>query len=437
MLKERHYRRIDALVTRSRGDLPEPELSRHLQRVFEASTLLEAFGVSRPERPTLMPTADGPITRMLLTIPIYAVQEAIMAAAYQSLLQTLPADLRLAVLVQESAEPAVRQWLQESGRLATTDIGTFDDTLNISVWAEDGYVVSRDESSGITYFIEPYAFPRYADGLVADFVTNFTDLRSTQAPLYFQGGNVLIGDDFFLIGADYPANTLAYVTSGVLQPPSGTTPQAFVRMLYSDYLDKGRRLFYVGSTVPVPVEQRRSVTVDGDRGWTEVICAGNRTGTVQPLFHIDMFITLVGRSSSGRYHLLVGDPAQADALLGRRTPAHAMQAVFDNIATQLTAAGFEVTRSPLPLVYADDVGRKERRWYFATSNNALVQNAPTKHVWLPTYGHGAWPELRATDDAHQQLWRGLGFEVHQLSDFHPFAENLGAVHCIKKYLARG
>jgi hypothetical protein len=30
----------------------------------------------------------------------------------------------------------------------------------------------------------------------------------------------------------------------------------------------------------------------------------------------------------------------------------------------------------------------------------------------------------------------LGFSVQMLGDFHPFAENLGAVHCMKKYLAR-
>jgi hypothetical protein len=30
----------------------------------------------------------------------------------------------------------------------------------------------------------------------------------------------------------------------------------------------------------------------------------------------------------------------------------------------------------------------------------------------------------------------LGFTVHQLADFNVFAQNLGSVHCIKKYLAR-
>ena len=148
MLKERHYKKVDALVTRYKGDLPEPQLSQHLERVFEASTLLEPLGVSRPDRPKLIPTADGPISRMLLTIPAYAVAEPIMAAAYQSLLHALPKEVRLVVLVQAAAEKTVRQWLMDSGHLVASEISTFDDSLRISVWAEDGYVVARDENSG-------------------------------------------------------------------------------------------------------------------------------------------------------------------------------------------------------------------------------------------------------------------------------------------------
>jgi hypothetical protein len=36
-----------------------------------------------------------------------------------------------------------------------------------------------------------------------------------------------------------------------------------------------------------------------------------------------------------------------------------------------------------------------------------------------------------------ETWRGLGHEVCLLTDFHLFAENLGAVHCITKYLVQG
>jgi hypothetical protein len=55
---------------------------------------------------------------------------------------------------------------------------------------------------------------------------------------------------------------------------------------------------------------------------------------------------------------------------------------------------------------------------------------------MPSYGHGSYERLRVTDERNKEIWEGLGFEVRMLGDFHPFAANLGAAHCIKKYLAR-
>jgi hypothetical protein len=284
--------------------------------------------------------------------------------------------------------------------------------------------------------VEPYSFPRFGDGLIADFVSNATDLGKTQAPLYFQGGNVLIGDDFFLIGADYPAESLTYVNS-VLRPDRGENPRDLVRRLYGEYLDTERRLLYVGSTIPVPAQQERTFEVNGEE-WREQIHVGNSPGTVQPLFHIDMFITLVGRDADGSYRVLVGDPAMAAEVLGERVRAHAMREAYDNIARGLQRLGFSVTRNPLPLVYVDDPGERSRVWYFATSNNALVETGDDgqKRVFMPTYGYGEWSSLELIDQRNQEIFEELGFEVIALGDFHPFAESLGAVHCIKKYLAR-
>ena len=126
-------------------------------------------------------------------------------------------------------------------------------------------------------------------------------------------------------------------------------------------------------------------------------------------------------------------------MLDRPSLAHGLNEIFDDVARQLEAQGFEIVRNPLPLTYVDDPNAKERFWYFATSNNCLVQidDEEGSHVWLPTYGHGAWGELGVTDDANREVWERLGFTVHQLTDFNVFAQNLGSVHCIKKYLARG
>jgi hypothetical protein len=139
-----------------------------------------------------------------------------------------------------------------------------------------------------------------------------------------------------------------------------------------------------------------------------------------------MFITLLNRGDSGKQRILVGDPEMASDILGMPTSLYARQSIFDDIARKLEANDFEVIRNPLPLTYQDDPSRKKRYWYFATSNNALVQTSQNdEQVWIPTYGHGTWPELVATDDANALILSNLGYTVNRLGDFHPFAFNLG------------
>lgn len=429
--KTRHYPATPRLVRRTRGDLSvQAQRARALRSLLTAS-LLEP----RPNQPRLVSSAEGTIRRMLLTMPDYAVTSEPLLAVYRSLLGELSPEVALVVLTHDSVADAVGELLAAAGRSDDTVIQA-PDHLVFSVWAEDGYVVVTDDGAGSgsgtgTYFVEPYAFPRYGDGLVAEFVSNATDLRKAQAPLYFQGGNLLIGDDFFLIGADYPAESLQYV-GGVLLPRSGEAPAELIRRLYGEYLDTGRRLVYVGSTIPVPAQRERRFELDGE-DWSEILYGGNEAGTVQPVFHIDMFVTLVGRDASGSYQVLVGDPAMAAELMGERVAPHAMREVFDSIANGLRRIGFEVIRNPMPLVYVDDPGDRTRFWYFATANNALVEDG---HVYLPTYAYGEWESLAPVEARNVEIWEDLGFTVHLLADCHPLASSLGAVHCIKKYLAR-
>lgn len=420
-------------MVRTDRDVPDEDRRRR------AATAALAADMARrePTAPSLIETADGGIARMLLTIPAYAVVEPSgsrpnpYGAAYRDLLAKLPALTELVVLTHEAVQPAVADWLAASGRAETSKLVATDDFLGFSIWAEDGCVVILD--GGRPAFVEPAAFGRYGDALVADRVSEAAAMGLFQAPLYLQGGNVLIGDNFFFIGLDYPIRTFE---EGILRAPAGGEFEVLLKV-YARYLDVEREFMPIGSTLPVPSGQRREFELDGQT-WTESLYAGNAPGTRQPLFHIDMFISLAGRGEDGRYRLVVGDPREAARIVGTALQPHAMAEIYDDIARQLVEQGFEVHRNPLPLVYADDEERRLRRWYFATSNNALVHRPkdgrPT--VFLPTYGHGAFPELAATDAANEELWKGLGYDVVQLGDFHAFAVNLGAVHCIKKYLAR-
>lgn len=434
----RHYTKVNGLVPRTSSDVtPEAAESRSLALDF----LRESRGPAAVE-PRLISSAHGEITQILLTIPAYAVHSAAglpnpLSSTYRDLLAKLPHGIRTIVVTHEAVAAEVESWLAEAGLLERALVIAAPDHLNFSVWAEDGYVVVEDTRSARRYLLEPYEFPRFGDSLIADLVRNHSELLGNQAPLYFQGGNVLVGDRFFLIGADYPANTLRRYLNRVIVPAPGETPAATVHRLYRDYLDTGRELVYVGTTIPVPSEQRRPITIDGEQ-WTELIYFGNAAGTVQPVFHIDMFISLAGRDNDGAYQVLVGSPRLAADVLQVPLWPHSMQDAFDNIAQGLQRQGFKVIRNPLPLTYMDDPESQVRTWYFATANNALVQisGKADRRVWLPTYGHGDWTALQETDRANRDIWTDLGFSVTLLGDFHPFAENLGAVHCIKKYLDR-
>lgn len=406
------------------------------------------------DEPSLISSAYGKIGRVLLTLPWWiflneteAGEEwpAISATAesFKSILAKLPQDTSFIVLIHELAyyqgedlfSPIERfnAWITETNVTGRVEIVEAPKTMNFTIWAEDAYAITEDKRDGEIYFVEPASFRREDDALIADIVAKDTFLERTQARLYFQGGNILIGDEHWLIGMDYPTNSLSY---GYIKPlPNETTKEA-VERAYGNALDLKRKMITVGSRLPVPSSQEQKFKLNGD-DWIEKTYFGNASGTTQPLFHIDMFITLAGRTDDGKPLLAVGDPRLAAKVLGAQVSAHAMAEIFDDIADQLQTIGFEVFRTPLPLTYDDDTAKKERTWYFATSNNALVQFTSTsKDVWLPTYGHRKWPELKKTDLENKTIWESKGFKVHQLGDFHPFASNLGAAHCVKKYLSR-
>jgi hypothetical protein len=425
----------------SMGLRTEPQLSPEEFAFRAAVTALPTErGVVRPgpATPKIVSSAHGPIRHLLLTYPSYADGAYSYRDVYADLFRKMPQFTRFTVLSHPDVIGELQQILRAADAEDRATIVEAPDYLHFLVWAEDPYVVVHDVAAdpAKVFLVEPYVFPRVGDAAISDLVADATEVQSIQSPLYFQGGNVLIGDDFVLIGADYPANTIQHINDNrqIIVPP-GVDVGEFVNALYQRTFDPDREVRYVGTKLIVPQAERREITVGGE-SWQEIVYLG--TGRAQPIFHIDMFISLAGRGSDGRYRLLVGSPQAADKVLDRATVAHAMAPIFDDVARHLEREGFDVRRNPLPLTYVDDPNSRTRRWYFATSNNCLVQidEEAGNSVWLPTYGHGPWEDLGATDDANRQIWEEMGFEVHQLADFNPFAQNLGSVHCIKKYLER-
>lgn len=436
--------------------LPASLARRDLRRdpVFEA---VEARGVdfeppAYPQRPRIVSSAHGPIRHVLLWYASYTPQEYGFQEIYGDVLAQLPQTTEVTIVAHPDVVDDLETLVADSGRTGTTNVITSPPWLAFTVWAEDAFAVVEDVGVDppVTYLLEPETFTRAGDAVLADLVAQPSPIQSTQVPLMFQGGNVLIGDEFVFIGRDYLDESIDFLnrTRAVEGFPEAAEDQEqFVRDLFRTTFDPDRE-FHFPESQPVGRLENRLIEVDGEI-WLEDVAAGR--GERQPIFHIDMLVSLAGRNESGAYRVLVGSPRMADELLGWTSVEHDLQSEFDAIAAQVEGLGFEVVRTPLPYLAADEPGpfrvrlpdgqivvvRGIRTWYYATSNNCLVQiDGDGLDVWLPTYGHDTQEELTRTDAEHKRIWESLGFTVHQLGNFHPFALRLGALHCIKKYLAR-
>jgi hypothetical protein len=420
------------------------------------------------QAPSLISSWRGGIEEILFCLPTYGVASRELAAGYRSVISALRPGTRFVVVHHESRRFDVAEWFEEAGHPAgNVTYVPLADYVTFTDWAEDAYVALFDSEDDTPYLMEPWEFPRAGDALVSEAVQEHVKLHSAQAPLIYQGGNCLIGDHFWLLGKDYFADSVALVEnrdSPVTIPP-GTDAPAFVRRLFADYVDAGRELIVVGTERPIPMREIYGTRED-DAFYIDI--AGDGAGTYQPIFHIDMFITLVGPDA-----VMVGSPRMGAELVGRRSP-FALDDAYDEIARQLAAKGIAVQRNPLvhrsepgpaftvvelrfianqpgnePLLDAVNdllaLGAREsdlaraRTWHHVTWNNCLVEDSAGfgRHVYLPTYGHFPSEDLEPIDVAMKELWEELGFEVHLLGDFNAFARRQGVVHCIKKYLRRG
>jgi hypothetical protein len=197
------------------------------------------------------------------------------------------------------------------------------------------------------------------------------------------------------------------------------------------------KIIPIGCADPVPEQLALNVRSGGAK-WREIFHHHNRPGTRQPLFHIDMFMSLAGRDADGQPILLIGDPSLAAQILDTSPHPRSLGTCFDAIADTLIAQGMSVIRNPLPMIYMDDVEQRTRTWFYASSNNVLVQQSDSEGdiVWMPQYGHDNWPELEQTDAANRKIWEDLGFDVRFIPDAQKLAENLGGLHCMANVLSR-
>ncbi len=277
-------------------------------------------------------------------------------------------------------------------------------------WACDLFLAGEDVDGSEALLATP-SIERREDNRLPGLLADHGRQSLVYASEPFEGGNFLISENHAFVGADSPVIA---------------------------ELEQGDREIVVISAADCPAELRLSAH-RGDEKWEQIFHYYNKPETRQPIFHIDMFITLAGPGADGRERIMIGDPALAAEIID--VPLHplALAEQFNAIAEDLTARDFDVIRNPMPMIYMDDVENQKRTWFYASSNNVLVQRTDGDGdiVWLPEYGHDNWPELAKTDAANRDIWENLGYEVRMISDGQRLAENLGGLHCLTNVLKRG
>ena len=166
-------------------------------------------------------------------------------------------------------------------------------------------------------------------------------------------------------------------------------------------------------------------------------------GEYQPIFHIDMFMTLAGKSAQGKELILVGDTRRAKSLLGQRAIPDVISDSFDRIVEQLDNnpnLNCEVMRIPLDLWLDDD--NDPRTGTFLTYNNCLIEVfGANKNVYLPAYASVSSSSVnrRTLDNEIERIFaeEDLGFRVTLMEgSYHELCKRGGSLHCITKTLRR-
>lgn len=363
--------------------------------------------------PMLVSSEKGRIRSVLFAFPAAAL------TAFPSLPDAFAMALRDDIQGQVVTHAAVAA--EVCGRFPDgTIVSAVPDDAPLSVWIQD----------------QSLAFERAGEGPLVSAGPRLTlpdtlDRRGDElVPL--DGGNLLVGSDYALVGRDELA---FWQARRPVRPPQD--PDAALALFAADY-GLPARVVPVGEAPPSESPFGRTEwrgaepwRIDPDPG---IVAKGSR----QAVFHIDVYVTPAGRDETGRPRLLVGDPCLAADLAGLEPPPSAFAARFDADAAALSAAGFSVVRNPLPATAVDHPHRRRRTRHILSPNNAWVETEEGRpgRAWVPQFGAGPGDPLSIVDAAMTALWRSLGFEPVAVAGLLPLALRNGGLNCASRILRR-
>jgi hypothetical protein len=385
--------------------------------------------------PSLLSDTNGRMELVVLSVNSARSSTLRNAALTSRIVNALPEHTRILILAPDRAAftVAANPWPE---RIAFVDMPA---NYALTIWPQDPFLVLQAED-GPRLLASP-EFARAEDSEMAKVIAKHLDLPLAYAPFSFEGGNIVADDEFVFVGA----NTIRRNAIDKQQP------ERAIAELFRDEL--GKPVIVIGPTpqpighidmMLTPLGKRRLMLADPAWGARLAAQALADNPTQVEAFEASSERNFFGHSDITSLTALDGSVIRPPSIVGTTQQAiaesRAIAADLDRVAETLTGLGFEVVRvpflyrqpPPIESIAAGETITSQPGYPQLTYNNVLLHSTDaTRTVYLPAYG---WAAL---DDAGAEAWRDQGYEVVQIPGFATNAMYGGALRCSVKVLFRG
>lgn len=323
----------------------------------------------------------------------------------------------------------------------------------VNPWIQDLTITSCDTKTKKNYLIDivrfenkKYDFNDFSKNLINDYPYFQKNYYTNGLPFKLTGGNILIGDHFFMISrSDFNFNCRAYQRHNDLQAAIlkfGNNnlgfDDCFLNLMQS-LLDANRKMIVV-EELGLKVKDQKL-----------------RFSFIQPEFdpedfqeHLDIFITLGGKYRKNSYLIFLAKPTK----IGRGS--NLMDDFFsdatvwwgyfkkylESLDTGKRNRKFKVVQIELPCISKKTRVREEPMWVAYTYNNCIIEKAGgrKKAVMLPAYyePNNENRILDKSDKKARRVFKKNGFktanQINGLTDV--LDDKLASLHCLTKDLIR-
>lgn len=363
----------------------------------------------------------------------------IMLAAIKAFLTNCPREVEVVLLTDKDGTDELKAWLttftpspQNIEILAEILVGQSENAVTQSFqsyWIRDGMLVAHCDNQYKYVKIRSKIGFRAADLLSSSDGSTFEN----RTDVILDGGNILVGEDYFLVGIDN-VNTV--------QTLSKISELGGAKTLNIYGYDSGQAALDAKQSINTTSVLRDLIDEKSSRLFP------------QEPFHLDLAVSMTGiyadvpsgplhNDKVGRYPiLLLGQPSATEGLSPRQKNHLQMdQDIIGATRSFLERQGYHVIFNPKPLAPVPQYGGvSDRRAYYRLYNNVLVESFAsagriTRRVWLPIFGD-VEPEMKRFDDQNIKIWEDLGFEVLCFPGWSSASIFSGALRCAVQVLRR-